>query len=314
MPPVHRWPDPMAPTGLLVSWLAAVIAVPLSLFTSAAGQGLGALVAGSGWIGVSVPWDRQAWALVNQPVLNFASLSSATGYWLGSWVAPLLVAALAIPLSLRLRTVAAQLFVVQWAWIAIVIGVVWQGALDPQLSHFSRWLQFRALPPELRWIAAVLGAAVAVPIVLRLIALARIARHHLSRARRLALVILHLLPAPLAWAAITTVIRGGCEVETCVVASAPVVVVLAVSWIGYPAPLTHPIAPIRGRVFIHLITYCVLIWAAFWLAGRPLPEDRAAAVQWGCAGSYNNIRPWREPLQAPWVASTPISLDLSDLD
>ncbi len=195
-----------------------------------------------------------------------------------------------------------------------MIGVAWQPSLASNLNHFTRWLQFRTLPLELRWITAVLGAAVAVPIVLRLISLARIARYHMSRARRLALVMLHLLPAPMAWVAATSAIRGGVEVEACVMACVPILVVLAVSWIGYPAPMTHPIAPTRGRVFIHLITYGVLIWAAFWLAGRPLPEDRAGAVQWGRAGSYNNIRPWMEPLRAPWVPSTPISPDLSDLN
>jgi len=309
MPSVNRWPDPMAPTGLLASWLAAVVALPLSLFTAAAGQGIGALLAGAGWIGVSVPWDRQAWALVNQPVLNFASLPAATGYWLGSWIAPLLLAALAIPLSLRLKALASQLFVVQWAWMAIVIGVAWQPALDPELSHLARWLRFHDFPPELRWIAVVLGAAAAVPIVLRLIALARIARHHMSRSRRLAVIVLHMVPAPLAWAATTTVIRGGVQVETCIVAAAPILVVLAVSWIGYPPPLTHPVAPVRGRVFAHLITVGLLVCTAFWFAGRPLPGGRAAGLQWARAGSFNNIRPWMEPLRAPWLEPTPLGGD-----
>lgn len=301
MPLVHRWPEPMAPMGLLASWLAALTALPLTLFVAAAGQGLGALLAGGGWIGISVPWDRQPWALVNQPVLNFASLPSAGGYWLGSWIAPLLVAALAIPLSLRLKTLAAQLIVIQWAFIALVIGIAWQGALDPETSHFTRWLQFRALPTEIRWVAVALGAVVTVPLVLRLIALARIARHNLSRARRLAVVILHLIPVPLVWAATTTAIRGEVEAEASLLAGVPILVALAVAWIGYPPPLTHPVAPVRGRAFVLLITSCGLAWAAFTLAGRPLPDHRAAAVQWGRAGSYNNIRAWMEPLRAPWL-------------
>lgn len=306
MPPVNRWPDPMTLTSLLASWLAAVIAVPLSLFVASAGQGLGAVISGGGWIGISVPWDRQAWALVNQPVLNFASLPSASGYWLGSWVAPLLLAALAIPLSLRLKTLAAQLFIVQWAWIATVIGVAWQPSLASNLNHFTRWLQFRSLPPELRWITAALGAAVAVPVVLRLIALARIARHHMSRGRRLTLVGLHLVPVPLAWAVATTAIRGTIPVESCVVAGVVVLMALAVPFVGYPAALTHPVAPVRGRAFTHLIILGVLAWFVFVVAGRPLPDDRAAAVQWGRDGSFNNIRPWMEPLRAPWLGPTSI--------
>ena len=48
MPPVHRRPDPMTPTGLLASALAAVLGLPLSLFTATIGQGIGALLAGGG--------------------------------------------------------------------------------------------------------------------------------------------------------------------------------------------------------------------------------------------------------------------------
>ena len=302
MPPVNRWPEPMAPTSLLASWLAAVTALPLSLFSASAGQGLGAMLAGGGWIGICVPWDRQAWALVNQPVLNFASLPSATGYWLGSWVAPLLLAALAIPLSLRLKTLASQLFVVQLAWVATVIGVAWQPSLDPDMSQFTRWLQFRALAPELRWITAVLGAAIAVPIVLRLIALARIARHHMSRARRLALVGLHLVPVPVAWAIASSAILGKIPVESCVLAGVVVLVALAVPFVGYPSALTHAVAPLRGRVFVALIPIAMVFWSVFALAGRPLPDDRAAAILWGRDGSFNNIRSWMAPLSAPWLA------------
>lgn len=301
MPPVHQRPDSMAPTGLLASWLAAVIAVPLSLFVAATGQGVGVLLAGGGWIGLCVGWDRQAWALVNQPVLNFASLPSATGYWLGSLIAALLVAALTIPLSLRLRTLSTQFFCVQWAWTAVVIGLSWQPALDLDLCHLTRWLHFRGLPPELRWITVVLATAAAVPIVLRLIAIARITRHHLSRTRRLALVVLHLLPAPLAWAAITSWIRGTIEAETWIVTAVPVLVILAVAWVGYPAALTHPVTSVSGRALAQLGVILVLAWAAFWFAGRPLPEDRAAAIQWGYDQSTNNIRPWMEPLRAPWL-------------
>ena len=301
MPPVIRRPDPLAPMGLLASWLAGLIALPLALFVAAGGQGVGSLLARAGWIGLSVPWDRQAWALVNQPVLNFASLPSASGYWLGSWIAPLAVAALAIPLSLRLTSLATQLFVVQAAWMAAVIGASWQPALDPHLSHLARWLVFRDLPVELRWLSPALVAAVVVPIVLRLIAIARITRYHLRRGRRLALVAVHLVPIPLAWAAATTTLRGEFQLEASITAGVPLLVVLVVAWIGYPAPLTHPVTPVAARAFGLLAVSLVLAWAAFWTAGRPLPDDRAAAVQWGRAGSGNNIRPWMEPVMAPWL-------------
>ena len=301
MPPVNRRPDPMAPVGLLASWLAGLIALPLALFVAAGGQGVGALLAKAGWIGLSVPWDRQAWALVNQPVLNFASLPSASGYWLGSWIVPLGVAVLAMGSSLRLKSLSSQLFVIQCAWMTAVIGVSWQPALDPHLSHLARWLMFRDLPVELRWLSPALVAAVAVPIALRLIAIARITRYHLRRGRRLALVAIHLLPIPLAWATATTLLRGEFQLEASIMAGVPLLVVLLVAWIGYPAPLTHTVTPVAARAFGLLVVLLMLGWAAFWIAGRPLPDDCAAAVQWGRAKSSNNIRPWMEPAMAPWL-------------
>ncbi len=289
---------------MLASWLAGMVALPLALFVAACGQGVGALLGKAGWIGLSVPWDRQAWALVNQPVLNFASLPAASGYWLGSWIAPIAVAALAIPLSLRLQSLVSQLFVVQWAWTAAVIGAAWQPALDSNLSHLARWLQFRGLPAELRYLSSVLVAAVAVPIVLRLIAIARINRYHLRRSRRLLLVAIHLLPIPLAWAAASTAIRGELRLEAGIVAGVPLLVALTVAWIGYPAPLTHAMTTVTGRAFALLMAILLLGWAGVWFAGRPLPDDRAAAVQWGRETSSNNIRPWMEPLLAPWLTPT----------
>jgi len=301
MPPVIRRPDLLAPVGLLTSWLAGLIALPLALFVAAGGQGIGSVLAQAGWIGLSVPWDRQAWALVNQPILNFASLASASGYWLGSWIAPIGVATLGIMLSLRLKSLSSQLFVVQWAWMAAVIGVSWQPALDPHLSHLARWFMFRGLPVELRWLSPALVAVVAVPIVLRLIAIARITRYHLRRGRRLILVAVHLLPIPLAWAAATTAIRGEFQLEASLMTGVPVIVVLMVAWIGYPAPLTHTVSPVTARAFGLLVVLLALGWTAFWIAGRPLADDRAAAVQWGRAKSSNNIRPWMEPAMAPWL-------------
>jgi hypothetical protein len=297
-------PDPLAPRGLLASWLAGLIALPLTLFVAASGQGIGALLAKAGWIGLSVPWDRQAWALVNQPVLNFASLPAASGYWLGSLIASLTVSALAIGLSLRLQSLGSQLFVVQWAWMAAIIGASWQPALDPHLSHLTRWLLFRGLPAELRWLSLALVVALAVPIALRLIAIARITHYHLRRSRRLVLVAVHLLPFPLAWAAATTALRGGFQLEASIMAGIPLLVALLVAWIGYPAPLTHTVTPMTGRAFGTLVAGLLLAWAVFWVAGRPLPDDRAAAVQWGRDKTSNNIRPWMEPVVAPWLTPT----------
>ena len=263
-------------------------------------------------IGVSTPWDRQAWALVNQPVLNFASLPAAGGYWLGSWIVPLVIALLVIPLSLRLRTLASQLFVVQLAWVAVVIGTLWQPALDPPLSHISRWLEFRDLPTEFGWLTVIPAAVAVLPIALRLIAITRITHYHPSRARRLLVVVLHLFPVPVAWTVATLFLRGAVDPQAWIATGVPALTVLAVAWIGYPAPLTHPITAVRGRVFAHLLLLGTLVWIAFFFAGRPLADNRAAAIQWGREGSYNNIRPWMEPIRAPWLGSANIDPGVPD--
>jgi hypothetical protein len=295
----------MAGTGLLASWLAALAALPMALFTAVAGQGIGAMLGGGGWIGISLPWDRQVWALVNQPALNFASLPAAGGYWLGSVAAPLAVALVVIPASLRFHSLTAQLLMVHWAWMSTVVGVLWQPALDPHVSHLTRWLEFRGLPTELRFSTAVLACVAAVPIVLRLLAITRVTRHHLGRGGRLRVVGTHLLPFVAAWAATTVALRGALPVEACWLAGAPVAVVLAVAWIGYPGLLTHKIEPVRNRSFVDLVIAVTLLWSGMFLAGRVLPDGRAAAFQWARDSSFNNIRPWMRPLRAPWMDPTP---------
>lgn len=302
MPTVHRIPDPMALKSLLASWLAAVFAVPASLIAAAAGQGLGTLVVGGSWIGVCVCWNREVWSLVNQPVLNFAASVNSTGYWLGSWIVPLAFAVAVIPLSVRLKTLTSQLVVVQTAWVALVIAASWQVFLEPDRGHLARWLLFRGWPIELRWLAMAAAIAAAVPVVLRLLALARIARYHPSRSRRLGLVVLHLFPAPVAWAAVAGSLAPTLPLEACIAGALPLVTAIMVAWFGYPAQPTHAITPVRIRVCVPLGIAAALMWAAFYAAGRPLPPDRAAAVQWAHETATNNIRDWMEPWRAPWLA------------
>ncbi len=291
----------MTPTALLTSWLTAAAAVPAVLLIGAAAQGLGTLVVGGGWIGVCLPWDRQAWALVNQPVLNFAALPSATGYWLGSIAGPLAVAAVAMPASLRLRSLTGQLAVVQLAFVATVVGVGWQPNLEPAANHLARWLGFRGVAPELGWLTAAAGAAITVPIVLRLIALARITRFALSRLRRMLLIVLHLFPVPIAWAALSSTTAGRLPVEACLAVAAPLAVASATAWISYPAPLTHAVTGCRGSRLATCAVVGLALWSLFAAAGRPLAGDRAAALQWAAESSLNNIRPWMAPVQAPWL-------------
>ncbi len=77
MPAMQTEPRATSPLVVAVSWLAASVALPFALIGASLGQGLGALIGGCHWIGVTLPLDRQVWALVNQPVLNFAALPTA---------------------------------------------------------------------------------------------------------------------------------------------------------------------------------------------------------------------------------------------
>ena len=76
--------DVMAPKIVLFSLVAAAGALAGALLVAILGQGLGGLIGGCGWIGISSPLDRQVWALMNQPTLNFSTLLRSLGYWAGS--------------------------------------------------------------------------------------------------------------------------------------------------------------------------------------------------------------------------------------
>ena len=136
---------------------------------------------------------------------------------------------------------------------------------------------------------------------MRLLAVARITRYRMSRTHRIVLVLLHLVPVPVGWAVCTVVLRGAIPVESCIAAGVPLAIGLGVAWIGYPAALTHPLAPVRFRALAGLALGLVAVWTIFVAGGRPLPDHRAAALQWARDGSFNNIRDWMEPRRAPWL-------------
>ena len=108
--------DPMAPAGILCGLLAGMVGLQAGLVLAVLGQGVGSVLGGCSWIGISLPIHLQPWALVNQPVLGFAHRGEALGYWFGSLLLPLVVA-LGLPAMLRRpRTLTAHLLVVHTAW------------------------------------------------------------------------------------------------------------------------------------------------------------------------------------------------------
>ena len=297
--------DLTAPSGILFGWLAAVFGFTSGLLMAVGGQGLGAIVGGCGWIGISTPLGRQVWALVNQPALNFASEPRAVGYWLGSLALPLLAGVAVLHLIPRARTLAAELIAVHFAWGATAVGVAWLPLLDPADGHVARFLELADLPSLIVWTAPSLAAIAAFPPVLRLLALARVARPHTGRGVRLMVVVAHLGTPCVVWAVMVSLVRGAPPLAPIVALTAPLLVACAVAWFGYPPAYVHRLREIETKSWLRLLCSALVVVVLVWVAGRPLGGDTWAGLLWGKASSRNNIRPWVATAEAwpPWPAS-----------
>ncbi len=282
-------------SAVAVSWLAASAAQGTALLLAAIGQGVGALAGGCGWIGFSTPLDRQVWALVNQPVLNFSSLPGAGGYWLGSYALPIVVALFLLTLRPKNPTLVGQLLLVQAAWWAILIAGAWLPLIDPDDGHLARWLLLRGLAPTLIWLAPATAAAMAAFTSYRLLELARRSRSDLGRTARVATVLVHLILPVLGWLGVVRLVGGALPWQPVLGLTAPVAAVAVFAWLWYPAPYPRPLQGPTPRAVAALAAAVVLAACTIWLAGRPLAEGRVSGVLWGAPESFNNIRPWIEP-------------------
>lgn len=295
MPRVHRTTDPLAVSAVFTSWIWAVAAITIILVATTVGQAFGALLGGCGWIGVSLPLHRPAWALVDQPTLDFARRTAAIGYWFGAVGTAAVIAGLAVAVVPRPRTVAAELATVQTAWSASVVGLAWMPLLDLEDGHPARWLTLHSLPEELLALAPVAAAAMAVIPTLRLLAVARAGRAHLGRATRLGVVIVHfLLPAGAALA-LASVLAPRLPAVALIGASGPAVAALAIAWFGFPPAHPWPIEPPNSASILRATCAAILGLAVVWMTGRPTADGGVAGVVWRTPSARNNIRPWIEP-------------------
>jgi hypothetical protein len=285
----------MAPRGLLLGGLAAILAFPAALLGATLGQGLGALLGGCGWIGASTPIHRQVWALVNQPALNFASLPRGLGYWLGSLALPLLISYGLVHLLPRGRSLAAELVVLHVAWGSTTVAVAWLPLLDLADGHLHRALELWRLPTELAWIAPALAAPAALPPTIRLLALLRTTRQHTGRWRRLAAVAAHLVLPVGVWVVLASWLRGQAPLSSVIGVLVPTLTCLTVAWHGYPSPFPHRLRELRSVDAIRLAVAAAVVVSAVVFAGRPLDGERVAGALWANPKSYNNIRPWITP-------------------
>jgi hypothetical protein len=294
--PMQTEPEINAPSVVAISWAAAIAAFPLALVVAVFGQGVGAMVGGCHWIGVSLPLDREVWALVNQPVLNFASLPTAGGYWLGSLVVPLMVAALVIPLLPRAQSLIVEISVVQVAWGAAAVAVAWLPLLDEGDGHLTRWLALNGLSTSWVWLAPAFAAAAGLLPTLRLLELARRRHKDTGRIYRVALVVIHLVVPVVLWVGLASLIRSSVPLEATLAIAVPVCAALLLAWLRYPAPYVRPLERPSVSGVISLVICSALATILIWTTGRPLPDDESAGILWGTPQAYNNIRPWIDPV------------------
>lgn len=278
--------------GLLFGLLTALAAFPGALLLAVAGQGIGALAGGCGWIGISTAVDRQVWALVNQPTLDFATQLRSLGYWSGSTLLPLFVAFAAIPLLPRARSLAAELMVLHAAWACAVVGLAWLPLLDPEDGHLARWFELWRLPAPLVFLASALAIPAVLPPTLRLLALLRIGRPNTGRMLRLATVAVHLAVPAAAWVAMVTFLLGAPPAPPALAAGAAVMVALSTAWFGYPPAFVHRLRGVALGSWLRMAAAAAVVVAIVWLAGRPLSGGRHAGLLWARPAASNNIRPW----------------------
>ena len=294
--PMQTEPEINAPSVVAISWIAAIAAFPLALVVAALGQGVGAMIGGCHWIGVSLPLDREVWALVNQPALNFASLPTAGGYWLGSLIMPLMVAALVIPLLPRAQSLIVEISVIQVAWGAATVAVARLPLLDEGDGHLMRWLALNGLSTSLVWLAPAFAAAAGLLPTLRLLELARRRHKDTGRIYRVALVAIHLVVPVVLWVGLASLIRSSVPLEATLAVSVPVCAAILLAWLRYPAPYVRPLERPGVSGVISLVICAAVAMILIWTTGRPLPDGASAGVLWGTPQAYNNIRPWIDPV------------------
>ena len=295
MPKMETEPETTRLSVIGISWLGASAALPFALICAAFGQGLGALIGGCHWIGVALPFDRQIWALVNQPVLNFASLPRAGGYWLGSTLLPLVVAMTIIGFLPQARSLVTQLGCVQISWAMSLVAVAIVPVLDTEDGHLARFFTLHDWPNGLVWLFPAAAAAAALLPTIRLLQLARRRRPEIRRSYRLLVVVVHLGVPAAGWLGLVSLAQGTIYPAAVLAGAAPLIAALAFAWFRYPSPYVRRLEMPHAGEIIGLVLAALILVATVWVAGRPLPDGRSAGILWGTAQSSNNIRPWIEP-------------------
>ncbi len=253
------------------------------------------MTGGCEWIGLSLPLGRQVWALVNQPVINFSSLPIASGYWLGSLILPLTVAAGIIPLLPRAHSMLAELSVVQTSWSMALVAGSWLPLVEHDDGHFARWLSLHDGPQALIWSAPVGASIIALVPTIRLLEMARRRQTSARGVVRVGVVAIHLGLPLVAWVVLTAFVRGSLPVAATLGVAAPLATSLTVAWLRFPSPYVRPLEHTSPSSVAGVLIAATIVAVFVWFAGRPLPEGRSAGILWETPQAFNNIRPWIDP-------------------
>jgi hypothetical protein len=295
----------LAVRSVAYAWLAAAFSLPLALYVAVFGQGLGALLGGCSWIGISTPVTRPVWALVNQPSLDFAHLSTAFGYWWGGSVLCLLVGACAVPFVPRPNSIGAELLMLQLAWACTVIGGAWLPLLDLEDGQIVRWFLLHEMDRNMVWVVPGLAAIASLVPATRLLALARAGQLDLGRRRRLLIVLVH-LGLPLApWVVGVSLLRGSLPIAATIAVLCPLLVAWIFAWYRYPRPFLQDRRPLGFSSILLMPIAIAAVAGAIAISGRPLPEQRVSGLLWSHPFANNNIRPWITPLPLPGLGQPP---------
>lgn len=283
---------PLTPAVVIASWADALLLWPLAWLVPLVAQGLGVVLVGGSWIGVSAPLGVQPWALVNEPGVGFAATRAALfGYWLAPFLG---VAAVALVLTLLLsggRSWHGEMGLFHLATAATVLGLGWLPALGLEDGPVDGLSTFWEVAP-----AVSVAAAAAVGAVLAALAAQRLLGHLWhhptgpTRRRRLAAVVLHAVVPALAWAGATVAVGWPLPARAAAGAGAVVAGPLLAAFVLVPrAALRRRETPGRAGVAAALAVGGTVAVAVGWL-GAPV-HGHARGLLWGVPDGIDNIRP-----------------------
>jgi len=274
-----------------LSWAVALAVWPLTWWVLSAAQGVGVILLGGQWIGLSAPLGAAPWALVNEPGIAFAvSRGALYGYWLAPFLLAAVIALLVPVLLPGGSGWLGELFAFHLANACAVLGLGWSPALGSADGALAGLRRFWEIDPGLAATGAAAAGVVAVQAqAARLVAPLWDGPGGPLRRRRVGAALAHgLVPAVVWWGATVAL---GWSPPTGAVAGAAVVVaaLIAAAWIWVPRhPRLRRPAPGPTRVLAASgLGVCVAAVALWFGAPR---GGSAQAVLWAAEGTTSNVR------------------------